>query len=74
MATTSVTITEFIDDLDGGKAKRTVTFAPMLCAVRAPCNPSERKSARILGPHNSAVHRGARPSQTVAALVARSHP
>src|SRR3954454_3891585 len=27
MATKSVTITEFIDDLDGGKADRTVTFA-----------------------------------------------
>jgi Lsr2 len=27
MATKSVTITEFIDDLDGGKAERTVTFA-----------------------------------------------
>src|SRR4051794_24539725 len=27
MATKSVTITEFIDDLDGGKADRTVSFA-----------------------------------------------
>src|SRR3954471_18144614 len=27
MATKSVTVTEFIDDLDGGKADRTVTFA-----------------------------------------------
>src|SRR4051794_6027373 len=72
MATKSVTVTEFIDDLDGGKADRTVTFA--VDGTTYEIDLSKRNAAafaKALKPYVEAGRKVRRPGKTATRGTAR---